>query len=186
VTRAFLGIALFEAGWLACVLGAAAGLPWLGTAIGAAFLLLILAMARRPARAALFVLLAGFAGPLADLAQVALGTLRLREPLLLGVWVPGWLWMLWLLFAASLCASLRWLSGRYVLAALAGAVAAPLSYLAGAKLGAAGLHPDLWPSLGALALAWLLLTPGLLRLAEWTAGEQHWPRRGETPGGGIP
>ena len=60
----------------------------------------------------------------------------------------------------------EWLvRGSVRLAALFGMVGGPLAFFGGARLGAADLHPDLWISLGALALEWALAMPLLLWLA---------------------
>ena len=71
---------------------------------------------------------------------------------------------LWLNFAATLNASLAWLRGRTLLAALFGGVGGPLAYYGGAKMGATAALPT---SAGLLVLAtgWALMTPLLVRLA---------------------
>lgn len=69
---------------------------------------------------------------------------------------PPWLVAVWLLFASTLNHSLRWLQPRPWLAALSGAIAAPLSYLAGARLGALDINLSLLPVLSA---AWAVLLP---------------------------
>ena len=69
-----------------------------------------------------------------------------------------------MLLAGTLAVSLRWLQRRLVLAGVLGAIAAPLAYLAGARLGALTLpkgHSALW----AQAAGWALLLPALLAMA---------------------
>lgn len=56
-----------------------------------------------------------------------------------------------------------------VLAGLLGAVAGPLAYQAGARLGGASLGEPAWVSWTAIGLAWLVAMPLLVRLAEATA-----------------
>jgi uncharacterized membrane protein YfcA len=70
---------------------------------------------------------------------------------------------LWVLLATTLHRSMRWLQSGLLLPALLGAVAAPLSYLAGARLGALTLV-QLRPALLAQAVGWAVLLPALLRL----------------------
>jgi uncharacterized membrane protein YfcA len=70
-----------------------------------------------------------------------------------------------MLFATTLNIAFRWLRDRLVLASLLGAVFGPLSYFAGARLGAVVIN-DFPSALIALALAWALLLPGLLLLAK--------------------
>jgi hypothetical protein len=168
VVRLITGFVLFQAGWLACVLGAARGWGWIGLALGLAAVAGNLALSPRFRAAIALVALTALIGPPFDLIQIALGTLRPHEPLLYGFWVPPWLWMLWLLFAATVHASFRWLRGRRLAAAALGAVSGAASYWAGARLGAAALHPDLWPSLLAIGLEWALMMPLLLWLSERT------------------
>lgn len=156
----------FQVGWLSCVLGAAYGRAEWGAVGGLAMALLILALTDNRRRLILVLLFATFIGPLADLIQVASGMIRLKQPLLFGFWIPVWLWAMWPLFAAVLKDSFGWLFSRWVPAIGLGAVAGPLSYWAGARLGAVDLHPDLWPSLLAIALEWALMFPILLGLTQ--------------------
>jgi hypothetical protein len=67
---------------------------------------------------------------------------------------------MWLNFGTTIHASMHWLEGRPVLAAVFGAVGGPLTYKAGASLGAAELlHPQ-W-SLIALGITWAVVLPFL-------------------------
>jgi hypothetical protein len=78
---------------------------------------------------------------------------------------PVWLVALWAMFGTTLRGSLSALAGRYGLAAVLGAVAGPLSYLGGAKLGAVTLHPNRAVSIAALAVGWSVVMPLLVWLA---------------------
>jgi hypothetical protein len=78
---------------------------------------------------------------------------------------PFWLWMLWVLFAMTLNASLAWLQTQALwLSALLGGVAGPLTYLAGARFGAAFVQPSVGHVL-VLALTWALALPILVAVA---------------------
>jgi hypothetical protein len=68
---------------------------------------------------------------------------------------------------------MRWMSGRYLLAALFGAIGGPLSYLAGARLGAMSFI-DTGAAVTALAVGWGLAMPLLMWLAA------RLPQRGRT------
>ena len=68
----------------------------------------------------------------------------------------------WVLFATSLDTSLKWLKERYVVAALMGAVFGPLSYRAGAALGAASFPKGEVRSLIVLAVIWGIVMPLLV------------------------
>jgi len=155
----------FQLGWFACVLGAANGLPWSGPLVVAAVIALHLSLSRRPLRELRLVGAAMLTGLVLDSLLLATGWLRYPA----GQWLPGvapyWIVAMWGLFATTLNVSMAWLRGRSVLAVLVGVVGGPLSYLAGEKLGAIELMPPA-PALVALALAWALAMPLLMRLAE--------------------
>jgi hypothetical protein len=72
---------------------------------------------------------------------------------------------LWLNFAATLNVSLEWLKGRYLLAAIFGAVGGAGSYYGGARLGATLALPDANGIL-LLAVGWGIMTPFLVWLAK--------------------
>jgi hypothetical protein len=73
---------------------------------------------------------------------------------------------LWMLFATTLSSSMAWLAGRHRLAAVLGAVCGPLSYAAGARLGAIELPPHALASFAGIALVWGLAMPALLVIRE--------------------
>jgi len=157
-----------QAGWFACVLGAAHGRAWLGPLVVAVLVGLHLALHPHRRREALVVLCVAPLGTAVDSAQQALGWIRYAgEPLLgLAPLAPAWIAALWVLFPITFHSSLGWLRRRPVLAALFGAVGGPLGYLGGEGLGALTIGADRWPSLAGLALAWGLAMPVLLGLAE--------------------
>jgi hypothetical protein len=72
---------------------------------------------------------------------------------------------LWALLGTTLNVSMGWLKRRALLAALMGAVAGPLSYVAGVRLGAAHFV-DADRALLLLAIGWALAMPALMALAE--------------------
>jgi hypothetical protein len=71
---------------------------------------------------------------------------------------------LWGLLAIALNVTMRWLKGRYWLAALLGAVAGPASFASGVKLGGAQFI-DTVPALLTMAFTWGLLMPALMWLS---------------------
>lgn len=161
-----INFVLFQAGWFAGVLGGAHGMPLAATAAAGAAIAVSLAWfsadRKSDARLLLAVAVIGF----------CVDTVHLH----LGVWAqtgaprfpnlcPIWLVALWALLGTTLRGSLSWLAGRYALAAVLGAVAGPLSYVGGEKLGAATLHPNLVFSVGALVVGWAIVMPLLVWLA---------------------
>ena len=82
---------------------------------------------------------------------------------------PYWIVTMWMLFATTLNSSMRWLKGRRLLAAVLGAVAGPLSYLAGQRLGGMEfVEPR--AALAFLAVGWAAVMPLVVTLAERLAG----------------
>lgn len=148
--------ALFQLGWFACVLG--------GDGVALAALLLLL-----PAHAVLtgtdwrewrLLLLVALTGLATDSLLALAGIFTFERPSA-GL-IPLWLLCLWVLFATTLRHSLAWLRPRPGLAALFGAVAGPLSYLAGSELAPVTLAQPLALTLSVLALVWGVLFPLLL------------------------
>lgn len=81
----------------------------------------------------------------------------------LPAWVaPPWIMALWMAFASTLRSSLGWLAQRYWLAASLGAIAGPLAYYTGHKLGALSFPSPVGPSLAALAVVWAILMPTVM------------------------
>jgi Protein of unknown function (DUF2878) len=153
VSRLVLNAVCFQAGWLACVAGGNRG------ALLACLLILPLHarfVSRCPREWRVALALAGL-GLGMDLAWQAAGLLRFEGALLHGV--PPWLALLWLLFALSLFHSLAWLRRSAWLAAAAGAIAGPFTYIAGLRLGAAGSPFPEWQLALVMAPAWALLLP---------------------------
>jgi len=72
-----------------------------------------------------------------------------------------------MIFATTLNASLGWLAGRYRLAAALGAICGPVSYVAGARLGAIELPAHAGLSLTAIAIVWAGVMPSLLWLRDF-------------------
>ena len=80
---------------------------------------------------------------------------------------------MWINFALTLNGSMRWLHGRYLLAAVLGAIGGPLAYVAGVKLGAAALLASSTLVYGALAVVWA----GAVPLLVWVTDRVNrlWP-----------
>lgn len=156
--------AAFQAGWFACILGAAHGRPWAGIAIAAAIVGWHAARAARPAQELKLVALAVLAGALFDSALAAPGWVEFAPEAAAPYLAPWWILALWALLATTLNVSLGWLRDRLLLAGLLGAASAPLAYWAGERLGAITLREPA-AALGALALGWAAILPGLLALA---------------------
>ena len=154
----------FQLGWFACVLGGAYGWPWAGTGLAMIIVALHLARAQDPAPELALIALAALLGAAFDSLLVTLGWLSYASGTLVQGTAPHLMVALWMLFATTLNVTLRWLKGRWALGAMLGAVAGPLAYLAGHKLGALEfVNPP--NGLIALAVGWGLLMPALIALS---------------------
>ncbi|MBM4255634.1 MAG: DUF2878 domain-containing protein [Deltaproteobacteria bacterium] len=163
-----VNIITFYLAWFACVLGAAHQYLFLGplavlVLLGLHFYLLA---GYSPVQEFRLLITAGALGLVLDSLQAFLGVFAFAN-VTPGRWVsPLWMVVLWIAFATTLHTSLRWLSGKYTLAAVLGAVGGPLSYYSGAKLGALVLSPDLTLSFVVMAIVWGIAMPILVWLAK--------------------
>jgi len=171
MTTRLVNFVLFQAGWFACVLGAARELFWLGPASAIGVVGVYLALTDDRKRSAINVVLAAALGPILDAALAHSGTLTYPGKFLAGLWPPLWIIALWAMFGSTFDSGLAWLSRRYLLAGLFGAVFAPLSYMAGRSLGAVETAPEPLRWVLPVAALWAVGFPGLL----WLGRRLHSP-----------
>lgn len=161
----------FQAGWWACVAGVGYGFEITALALGAVLAVAHLVQATHKAAEAKLAFIALVLGIAVDTLLQAMGVIEFHglalEPL-----SPLWLWMLWILFAMTLNFSMGFLKTKpWGLSALLGFVFGPISYVAGARLGAASLDESL-VHLATLGVTWMLAMPLLVSLAKKTSGER--------------
>lgn len=151
-------------------------MPWLG----AAALLLFLAWhLRTPVSPRAELAVAGVAavtGFLVDTLFAQAGVLAYASPWPVPGLAPAWIIVMWMNFALTLNVALRWLHGRYGLAAILGFVGGPFAYLAGVKLGAATLSVPPVSGYAVIGVTWAVAVPLLVRSAEWSG--RRWPATG--------
>jgi len=156
----------FQLGWLVCVLSGARGKLLPALLAAAAVLACDLWLARQrlaeELRLMAWATLLGFA---VETVNLAAGVFSLTAPGPYPWLCPVWLALLWTLFATLLRGPLAWLSGRYGLAALLGALLAAPNYFAGARLGAVIMNANRLFSIAMLGALWALAMPALLGLA---------------------
>jgi len=154
----FGNVLFTQIAWFAAVLGAAHGLPAWGAVPALAVVLWHLHLAPRPRPEACLIAAVAALGTVADTLVLRQGVLTYTS----GQWSvampPAWMTALWAVFATSLNVTLRWLHDRPLLAALIGAVAGPLAFYSGTRLGAATLLEPV-PALACLSLAWAVALP---------------------------
>jgi len=167
---ALINLILYQTGWFACVLGAAGGRPWAGAGVALVLVAVHLALVRDLKREAQLLLAAAALGLALDSLQLNLGVFRYPSGTPLAGLAPPWIVVLWLQFATLLHFGLRWMAGRYRLAALLGFVGGPLSFWGGERLGAIEFASP--AAYLALACVWSAAMPTLIWL-----GDRLEPRR---------
>jgi hypothetical protein len=160
-----LNFAVFQAAWTAAVLGAAGGWPLLGVAAVAAALAWHLHRSAQPAQEARLAAAVTAVGLVFESLRLLLHDTVYPSGQPLATLPPYWLIALWTLMAITLNVTLRWLRGRWALAALLGAVGGPLAFAGGERLGGAQFT-DPTSALTSLALGWAGLMPLLIALAQ--------------------
>jgi hypothetical protein len=155
----------FQTAWWACIAGIGLGLEIPALVYCVVLAGLHLAFAAQPLAEAKLAAIALVTGVLADTLLQMLNVISFYG-WALGPVSPFWLWMLWVLFAMTLNASLSFLQKLPLwLSAVAGLAFGPLTYYAGAQLGAASFDGSL-VHLTALALTWMIALPFLVYIAK--------------------
>jgi len=156
----FWNFVLFQLGWFACVIGAANHQvlwPTIGTLIYIG--LHIWCSSRRVSELKL-IFKAILFGVSADTLIANFGFLSFEDAWPSVYLSPFWMWTLWALVASTINSSLVWLRGKPVLGAILGAIAGPMSYEAGIRMGAGDWGPS--GQIGGLillSLAWGIAIP---------------------------
>lgn len=163
MNRIVFNFIAFEAGWMACVLGAAKGMPLLGLMATALIIAVHLKTTSNPVPELKLMAVAVAMGLFFDSLLVTAGWLVYPNGTFIAGIAPYWILAMWALFATTLNLSMVWLKKRLWLAAIMGAIFGPVSYVAGARLG--GLEfINYQASIVALAVIWGISMP-LLFLA---------------------
>lgn len=145
---------LYQAGWFACVLGAAFHRPWAGFLLAATLVTIHFRWSNHPRRDAHRVMLALGVGAAVEALQIWAGTYRFTSGAIVDGLPPPWLLLMWAQMATTFDFSLRPIVMRPASAALFGAIGGPLAFLAGERLGAVILHRPLSSGLLLLASSW--------------------------------
>lgn len=166
---------LYQAGWFACVLGAAWGYPLTGFLIAALLIATHLWLAVERVLELRLMLLTLIVGLAVEVVQQATATYRFVPGMLIAGLPPPWLLALWAQLATTFRFSLRRVFTRPWLSLAFGAFGGPLAFLAGERLGAIMLQTPLVGGLRRLSLCWtlamLLLHLAARRLSPAAAGQ---------------
>ena len=114
----WVNFGMYEAGWLACVCGAAAGWGGWGAAFAGVLVgLHVFAASERWVEVRL-IATAGICGLVVDCVLMGAGILKFSEGGLASGFPPIWMTVLWMQFATALRYCLSWMGGRYVVCGL--------------------------------------------------------------------
>jgi hypothetical protein len=153
-----------QAAWFVAVYGGARGSAIPALLCAAVLLSWHLLRAAKPLAEARIVALVTTVGWTWDSLVAQTGWLAYPGHAIGTVHAPLWIAALWALFSIQLNVVFTWLRGRWWLAAALGAVGGPMSFRAGAALGAVRFaHPE--AAICALAAGWAILMPA----AVWVA-----------------
>jgi hypothetical protein len=164
ITRTVLNLVLFQIGWFACVLSAAAGSPSVGAGIAVGIVTFHLFRASVPGQELFLVLSALAIGTVWESLLVWMNLVSYEVGTIIRWAAPYWIILMWGLFATILNVSLRWLRGRWLLQTLGGLAGGPLAFYGGHRLGALEFGNES-VALFILALGWAVLTPLLMTLS---------------------
>jgi hypothetical protein len=160
---------VFKLAWLSALFGGTFDVPGLVLVGVLSAIAIHLWRAAEPHRELVLVIMAGLIGLAWDSLMVAAGWLSYPSGIIVPGLAPYWIVAIWMLFATTLNVTFRWLRGRFLLAALMGAIFGPLSYLAGSAAGGVELVNPV-AALTSLAASWALFMPGLLAVANQLDG----------------
>ena len=165
--KAIANFILFDAAWLAAVIGGAHGWPILGTFPAFPVVATHLAFNRTQLKLETLLVIGVTAlGVIVETAFVALGELHYAGSSGNAVLPPIWITTLWFAFGMLPHGSLGWLSGRIWLQLLLGAVFGPLSYLGGVRLGSATMGDPIVTSLAVIGCGWALAMALIFKMAD--------------------
>ena len=161
-----INLALFQGVWFITVIGAAQGNTWYGIAGLSCFICIHYFVAHTVKADFLLATAAILLGLIIETTLIQTGALNYTHSITSPQLAPLWMLILWANLALTLNGCLRWLQGRYVLAAILGAAGGPLTYFGGMKLGAATSTLPLVTTLGVIAIIYAFITPLLLLIAK--------------------
>jgi len=167
-----VNLVLFQVVWFATVLGAANGSYWPGSVAMSLTLVAHYFLTRTRRTDFMMVALAASVGLVVETLFLRSGLLVYKGTDVLAQLAPVWVLILWANFALTLNGCLRWLHGRYLLAAMLGAIGGPLSYFGGLRLGAATADVAMPIIMLVIAITYALVTPLFLAGARYLSAAE--------------
>jgi hypothetical protein len=145
---------LYHAGWIACILGAAAHRPVAGLAVALALTAAHLWLVDdRPAELRLVAATLAI-GLVVEAAMTARGIYRFTSGSVVTWMSPPWLLAMWAQFATTFRFTARAVLASPTRSALFGVLGGPIAFYAGERLGAVTLAQPVLPTYVTLGLAW--------------------------------
>jgi hypothetical protein len=114
--RVLFNFILFQIGWFACVLSAAAGNPVLGVGVAAVIIAIHLVMMKQKQHEIILIVSATLTGLVWDSFLVWRNWIDYPSGMLVSNMAPYWIVVMWGLFATTLNVSLAWLKQKLALA----------------------------------------------------------------------
>ena len=161
-TRLLINAILFQLSWFVCVLGAAQGSSLVGIAATLIAVAVLALMSEAPVDVGKLAALGLGAGLVVETVFLGSGFVSYASPGPVATLPPVWILAMWVGFAAITNELLSWLHGRWSLQILFGLVGAPLSYLAGSRLGAMTFHEPTFAGVLLIAILWAVAFPLLM------------------------
>ncbi len=163
--KAIQNLALFKAGWIACLLLAALGRPTLAVIAVALVVGLHLVRHAAPAKEALLLASASAIGLVWESIVVSSGLIQYTGSASDAMIAPMWIVAMWALFATTINQGFRWMKRNWVLAAAMGLIGGPLAFIGGVGMGAAEFS-NTPLALAVIGAGWMLLLPLLCLIAD--------------------
>ena len=165
--KGFCNIIFVNIGWLACIIGAARGYPWLGLVVVPILFVIHITMIERHKIGKIFIiaLTTITIGFFMDTTLIIAGMLEPNRWLMPAPFTTIWDIMIWANFSLTLDMSLRFLQKRPLSAAFLGAIFAPGTYYAGDRLGALNFSEPVFRSFIWIGVLWFFAMPGLSLIA---------------------
>jgi hypothetical protein len=149
----------FQVVWFLCIFGAAHQFELIAILISVGIIAWALLTSEHRAHDYRMILVGAILGIVIDTLLISLNLITFTSAYWTG-FSPLWMTPIWIALVLTLQSSMSWLSGRYTLAGLLGAISGPFAYWAGVRMGA-GTFADLIPAMISLSVIWLVITPAL-------------------------
>lgn len=147
---------LFQITWFACVIGSTHQLTWPGALACSCLFLWQWSPKNRHPSDTILIIAAIVLGLFVDSLWLQLNLFSFTYQSPINGVAPAWIIILWIGFALTINHSLGWIKAHPLLPALVGLIGGPLSYLAGAKLGAISYQADHLLICSSLGIAWAI------------------------------